>query len=98
MPLSIFRIRDRSMEPAVRDGDYVLVSRLSYLFGRPKEKDIVVLRYPGRKTIIIKRISKIRDGSYLVLGDNRSLSVDSRTFGPVRKDAIIGKVISVIRG
>ncbi len=30
---------------------------------------------------------------YYVLGDNRSLSLDSREFGPVKRDLIIGRVI-----
>ena len=32
------------------------------------------------------------DGDYLVLGDNRDDSRDSRAFGPVTRDQIIGKV------
>lgn len=98
MPLSIFKVMDRSMEPSINDGDYVLVSWLPYIFSKPKVKDIIVLRYPGKKMIIIKRISRIKGNKYFVSGDNRSLSVDSRTFGPISKEAIIGKVLTVIRG
>ena len=44
---------------------------------------------------------KVRDGrsividkdSYLVLGDNREKSLDSRTFGLVKQDRIIGRVV-----
>jgi signal peptidase I len=32
-------------------------------------------------------------GSIFVLGDNRANSVDSRTLGPVRLDALIGQVM-----
>ena len=32
---------------------------------------------------------------YFVLGDNRSASIDSRTFGPVLRDAIFGKMFVV---
>ena len=32
---------------------------------------------------------------YFVLGDNRSASIDSRTFGPVLRDAIFGKIFVV---
>lgn len=34
----------------------------------------------------------LEDGEYLVLGDNRSNSRDSRSFGPVKRGQIIGKV------
>lgn len=33
------------------------------------------------------------DGEYVVLGDDRSLSTDSRSFGPLRREAIIGVVV-----
>lgn len=33
----------------------------------------------------------IPENSYFVLGDNREDSTDSRTFGPIRRDSIVGK-------
>jgi signal peptidase I len=38
----------------------------------------------------------IPPGSFFVLGDNRSSSIDSRNFGAVPTDAIIGRVEGVI--
>jgi signal peptidase I len=32
-------------------------------------------------------------GEYVVLGDNRARSTDSRAYGPVRREAILGKVL-----
>jgi signal peptidase I len=32
-------------------------------------------------------------GSVFMMGDNRANSVDSRTFGPVRRDTIVGRVM-----
>lgn len=34
----------------------------------------------------------LKTDEYLVLGDNRNASLDGRTFGPLKKDLIIGKV------
>ena len=38
----------------------------------------------------------IEDDMYFVMADNRIISYDSRAFGPVRKDEIIGKVVFFI--
>lgn len=35
---------------------------------------------------------KLRSDEYYVLGDNRNSSLDSRTFGPVNQDYIVGRV------
>ena len=36
---------------------------------------------------------KIPDNMYLVLGDNRIASLDSRSFGLIKKEDIIGRVV-----
>lgn len=48
---------------------------------------------PGSKTdgkALGVRSFKVSDDAYFVLGDNRQVSVDSRQFGAVKRDALIG--------
>lgn len=37
--------------------------------------------------------TKVAPDEYLVLGDNRAFSYDSRIFGPIKKTAVIGRVL-----
>lgn len=51
------RVDGFSMAPTLQDGEYVLVSKLSYRLGEPQRGDIIVFRYPGQpKQDLIKRI------------------------------------------
>ena len=78
------------MSPAFKSGDTVLVNKLSYFLNRPNIGDVVVLR---QKKFIIKRIAKIEGGKYFVTGDNKKESTDSKSFGWINREEIVGKVI-----
>src|SRR3989344_2704815 len=39
------------------------------------------------------KAQKIEEGYYLVLGDNRDRSADSRVFGPIAQERIVGKAV-----
>jgi signal peptidase I len=41
---------------------------------------------------------RLRAGHYFVLGDNRLVSCDSRSFGAVARSEIVGRVIAIERG
>ena len=93
-PITRFKIEDRSMEPNFKSGDYVLVNKLAYAFGNPSKGDIIVFKHPKEKDrILIKRVSLVSNSDeYYVTGDNKDFSQDSRHFGEIKKDLIIGKV------
>lgn len=38
-------------------------------------------------------VRKLKDDEYFVMGDNRAASNDSRSWGPLNKDMVIGKVL-----
>lgn len=81
------------MEPAYKSGDILFVNKFFYFFRNPQVSDIVVLKDPRDAKLILKRIAKIRDNTYFVLGDNEAESTDSRHFGFINKKQIMGKVI-----
>ena len=92
-PLFRFKIEGDSMFPAFESGDEILVNRLSYLLCKPRIRDVIVLK---KNKFIIKRIAKINNRKYFVVGDNKKESTDSRDFGWISKKEILGKVIAKI--
>lgn len=60
-------------------------------FNSYKVGDIVVVKVGGKE--LVKRIQKVRDREYYVVGDNVKASTDSRNFGWINRSQIIGKVI-----
>jgi len=89
--LQKYKISGHSMEPILKDNDTILVSGLMYLFKKPKINDIVAFVYKDK--VLVKRIVRKTNGKYFLAGDNSKDSLDSREFGFVFKNRILGKVI-----
>jgi nickel-type superoxide dismutase maturation protease len=88
-------VEGESMRPTFEPGDWLVASRR----GRIHVGSIVVLVHPERPGFeLIKRVEAVparrtdANGGYRVAGDNLGASTDSRTFGPVRRDAVLGVV------
>lgn len=88
-PIRVFRAVDRSMEPSIAEGDYLLVNTWWSML-RPG--DVVVALHPHTGMYIVKRIRRSSRGGYFLVGDNAAHSIDSRSFGPVSARGIVGKV------
>lgn len=79
------------MSPTLRNGQDIISFNWAYLFQRPRAGDLVVIKYQGKE--IIKRIQKVDNRGIFIIGDNPTQSIDSRSFGPIDKNQIVGKVI-----
>lgn len=90
-PLSRFTVNGNSMLPTLLEGQDVLSFNWAYLGRKPKVGEIIVLNFKGRD--LIKRVVKVEDGNIFVEGDNKTESMDSRDFGPVPVESVIGKVV-----
>lgn len=92
-PIVHFTVHGQSMFPTLKPGQDVLCFNWAYIFSKPKKGDIVVIEHQGKE--IIKRVHLYHDRGIFVQGDNKKGSTDSRSFGPVDKSKIIGKVIFI---
>jgi nickel-type superoxide dismutase maturation protease len=89
-----FRITGSSMMPLLKPGDEVLINPRAYRSAAPRPGDIVVAQHPYQpKLRLVKRIAKTTDdGRYYLEGDNPTESTDSRSFGPISPQQIVGQV------
>ena len=72
------------------NGDWWLVSRRSTC----RVGSVALLRHPSRPDLLmVKRVTRIDDGGVWVEGDNPTGSQDSRQFGPVPRECILGRLI-----
>lgn len=129
-----FVVEGPSMQPTFQTGQFLLVSRVNYMFSNPTYGDIIVFHYPNQpRDDYIKRVIGIpgdviefrgtelyvngramqepyinepcqslrcRDerweleaNEFFVMGDNRNQSSDSRSFGPVSRQFIVGEAV-----
>lgn len=79
------------MEPTLENGDTLICNTLK----TPQIGDIVVI-YPGEEVgnhYIIKRVISVQDEKIFVQGDNSENSYDSREFGWINFEKVLGVVI-----
>lgn len=77
------------MEPALREGDWVLILPPR---PAPRRGEVVLFRDPrDRSRLLLKRVADVTGEGCVVEGDHTGHSSDSRVFGPVPLDDIVGR-------
>lgn len=90
------RVVGSSMLPLLQDGDEVLFDPRAFAGQLPLQNDLVVAWHPSQNGLkIIKRIAHVDAvGNCFLQGDNLDGSTDSRHYGAVSAEIIIGRVTS----
>lgn len=96
-PLWRVAVAERSMEPVLRPGDWLLVWR-GLRAGRPariRPGQLVIARHPGRPgMLLVKRAVRREPDGWWLESDNAGVGeVDSRSFGPVPPALIKGRIL-----
>ena len=87
------RVVGDSMESTISEGDLILYKKINPKNLNLNIGDIVVSSHPIIKNkLIIKRIYQIHQNKFDLRGDNFLYSSDSREWGLVELDLIVGKV------
>ncbi len=87
------RVVGNSMEETLKEGDLITYKKLNLKNIDLNIGDIVVASHPKIKNkLIIKRIHRVYQNKFDLRGDNFLSSTDSREFGLIDLNLIIGKV------
>jgi hypothetical protein len=74
------------MAPTLRHGDQLLVLRRR----RARSEALVVVRLPDDRLAVKRLVRSVDGGAIWVEGDNALASTDSRSFGPLPADSVLG--------
>jgi nickel-type superoxide dismutase maturation protease len=88
------------MQPTLVEGMVVMLDQRAFRSRPPRPGDVVVLMHPTRSALkIVKRIASVGiDTRCVVMSDNTEVdATDSRQFGPIDPELLIGKVTSYVR-
>ena len=87
------RVVGDSMEDTISEGDLITYKKINPKNFELEVGDIVVASHPKIKSkLIIKRIYQINQNKFDLRGDNSLSSTDSREWGLIELDLIVGKV------
>jgi nickel-type superoxide dismutase maturation protease len=92
------RIIGRSMEPALREGDWVLTrynpqGLSERAIKKSMGKVVLVRRSVEPELLTVKRLKRALDTGYWVEGDNPDASTDSRQYLTIAREEIVGRIL-----
>ena len=87
------KVTGESLSPSFHEGDYVLIAKSPFLLRSLHSGEVIVFRHPSYG-VMIKRIERLSpDGNEIYVLGTHPESTDSRQFGPVRREDVVGKVL-----
>ncbi|WP_371484448.1 nickel-type superoxide dismutase maturation protease [Kitasatospora sp. NBC_00315] len=94
LPFGVADVAGPSMVPTLHDGDLVVVR-----YGaRIRPGAVVLFRHPLQQDLtLVKRADGRRRGGWWLLSDNRPVDSDSRQFGAVPDELVLGRVLFRVR-
>jgi signal peptidase I len=89
----ILKVSGGSLSPVYQDGDYVLVSSIPILVAGIRPGNVIVFRHPtlGRLVKLVDHLEQ--DGQRVFVVGLDPFSRDSRVFGAIPRELVLGKVI-----
>ena len=88
-----YRVTGDSMRPTLLPNDHLLVDGYAYVMDSPRVGDIVVAkRSVAEPLVLTKRVAGCEGDHVWLASDNPTAGTDSRHFGPVSLELILGRV------
>lgn len=89
------RVVGPSMAPVLRHGDGLLARRVRG--GGVRPGDVVVAKDPRDGRLVVKRAVRREGDGWWLVGDNSFATTDSREYGAVADELIVGRAVLRLR-
>lgn len=89
----LLKVTGSSLEPDFKEGDFVGISSIPFLFHPPQTGDVIVFCKPPYGTLIKTIAHFAPERKEIEVRGAHQDSVDSRSFGAVSFEEVIGKVV-----